>query len=50
MTRQHARPMSAHQRAQRARGAAYAGTEALVLVLGIAAILALLVALPTPHV
>jgi hypothetical protein len=40
--------MTAHERARRLRGAAYAGAEALVLLVAIAAVLALATVLPTP--
>lgn len=41
MTRRHARPMSAHQRAQRSRGAEYARfvVELAVFIAGVVAIL-----------
>ncbi len=45
MNRQHARPMSAHQRAQRIRGAAYLGIEAATFAQVLVAILAAVVVL-----
>lgn len=42
MTRRHARPMTAHERAQRVRSTAYAGAEAATLAAAVLLTLAVL--------
>lgn len=48
MTRHHARPMSAHERARRIRGTAYVGAEAVVFIVAVLAVLALAAVIPNP--